>query len=448
MKNIWLILGIVLLLGAGGYVSYGYLFPENQSPVLDNSGIAETPALDELPEVKPQITATGSVVSTPKPVQEKLVITTENATPGNNSTDNFILQGKGFLLAGKFTEAREAFAKANQNDPVTIYYLGLMSSYFGERQASENYLKSLSTISNQDVKLSQNAQKIIDAYTLFDTYQDGRQEFLAALIAKQFLVIGEIDLAIGKMEYILSKVPTYTDVATLLGSAYLIKGNYDKAISIFTKSLPNDRPEVYYWLGIAHLYQQNYNKAIGSFQLALNKGYKPQFKSHEKIADCYVSLSDFEQAVVEYESAINSTDGSKYIDLYIRPVWVLIDKLRSPDRALSMANQAVLKHPDSAMAYNLLGWSYVASGNYEQGKISLDKALSLDPTLAAVHLNLGNYYRAQNNLIQAKASYEQAINYDKSGSIARAARNLIKSIEGQIQTQGAMQNGSAVSSNI
>jgi len=113
-----------------------------------------------------------------------------------------------------------------------------------------------------------------------------------------------------------------------------------------------------------------------------------------------------------------------------------------------MANQAVLKHPDSAMAYNLLGWSYVVLGNYEQGKIALDRALSLDATLAAVHLNMGNYYRAQNNLVQAKSSYEQAILYDKSGSIARAARNLLKSIEGEVQIQGAAQSGSVVSGNI
>ncbi len=444
MKNIWLILGVVLLLGAGGYMGYSYFYPEDTTVIPDNSGIAETPALDELPEVTPQTTATGAVVSIPKPIQEKVIIATENTTPGNNSADNFIHQGKDFLANGKFVEAREAFAKASQADPTTVYYLGMMSSYFGERQASENYLKSLNS---GDVKLAQNAQKVLDAYTLFDTYQDGRQEFLAALVAKQFLVIGEIDLAIGKMEYVLSKMPNYTDVSTLLGSAYLIKGNYEKAISIFTKSLPNDRPEVYYWLGIAHFYEQNYNKAIGSFQLALNKGYKPQFKPHEKTADSYVALANFEQAVTEYQAAINTPDGSKYIDLYIRPVWVLIDKLRSPDRALALSNEAILKFPESAMAYNLLGWSYVASGSYDQGKTALDRALVLDPTLAAVHLNVGNYYRAQNNLVQAKAAYEQAINYDKSGSIARSARNLIKSIEGEAQIQGAAQSGSGVSSN-
>jgi len=51
-------------------------------------------------------------------------------------------------------------------------------------------------------------------------------------------------------------------------------------------------------------------------------------------------------------------------------------------------------------------------------------------------------------LVQAKSSYEQAILYDKSGSIARAARNLLKSIEGEVQIQGAAQSGSVVSGNI
>jgi tetratricopeptide (TPR) repeat protein len=442
-KKILLLAGIVLL-GVGGYGLYAWNQPD-VVPETPSNWVVDQRALDELPNVAPQSTAT--VVPTPtgttRPVTspsvrpssvitprapEKIVVPAETSTPGMTSTDPNIRLGKGYLSQGKYAEARDAFNQANQSDATTIYYQGLITSYFGDKTASVQFLNTLKGLPNVDAKLAQNAQKVLDAYALFDTYQDGKPEFLAALIAKQFLSFGELDLAIGKLEYVLNKTPDYTDVSTLLGSAYLIKGNYEKAITIFTNSLPNERPEVYYWLGIAHFYQQNYSKAIAAFQLSLDKGYRPQFKPHEKIADAYVYLNNFTQAVEEYKSAINTSDGQDYIDLYVRPVWLYIDKLKMTEEALTIATQAVGRFPRSAMAYNLLGWSQLGLGQYEQAKVSLDKAVELDPTLAATYLNLGNYYRAQNNPAQAIATYQKAVQYDKQGSIARAAQNLIKSI--------------------
>lgn len=442
-KKILLLAGIVLL-GVGGYGIYSWnqadAVPENPA-----NWVVDQRALDELPNVAPQPTASSvatpgnvpSAITTPSTrptpvitprVPEKIVVPAETSTPGITSTDPNIRLGKGYLSQGKYAEARDAFNQATPNEAITLYYQGLITSYFGDRTASVQFLNNLKALPSVDAKLSGNAQKVLDAYALFDTYQDGKPEFLAALIAKQFLSFGELDLAIGKLEYVLNKAPDYTDVSTLLGSAYLIKGNYEKAITIFTNSLPNDRPEVYYWLGIAHFYQQNYSKAIASFQLSLDKGYRPQFKPHEKIADAYVYLSNFTQAVEAYKAAINASDGQEYIDLYVRPVWIYIDKLKMPDEALTLATQASVRFPRSAMAYNLLGWSQLAVGQYDQAKLALDKSIELDPALAATYLNLGNYYRSQNNPTQAIAAYQKAVQYDKQGSIARAAQNLIKSI--------------------
>lgn len=435
-KSGYIIIGIILV-AVLGYGAYSYFQPMAPA-ATQNDWITDQKSLDELPEVTPSPvvsatpgTTTPAASPTPtsiKKLPEKILIPAQSATPANISSDPFIQQGRQLLTQGKYAEARDAFNQAAPSATAT-YYQGLIASYFGERAPSVDALTALKTMPDADAKLLENGQKILDSYTLFDTYQDGRQEFLAALISKQLLSIGEVDLAIGKLEYILNKVPDYTDVSTLLGSAYLVKGNYERAITVLTDSLPNDRPEVYYWLGIAHLYQESYNKAIGAFQLALNKGYQPAFKPHEKIADTYLSLNNFVQAAAAYESALQTADGQDYIDLYVRPVWVYIDKLRQPSDALRLANQAVLRFPRSAMAHNLLGWSQVASGNYADAKVALDKAVALDPTLAAIYLNLGSYYRAQNDLAGAINAYQSAVQYDKQGSIANAARNILKSLE-------------------
>ncbi|MBI4835742.1 MAG: tetratricopeptide repeat protein [Candidatus Abawacabacteria bacterium] len=434
MSRILFFIGSACVVAGIAYGASQYWVTE---PVVETpqATVSSVPAsLDELPEVKPTV-AVKAVSSTPTPVKrppEKLVILAESSTPGKDSKDPYIKQGKNFISLAKFPEAQNAFKQADQNDPVALYYNGLMATYFGDRSQTENAFNAIKSLPNVDAKINANIQKITDTYALFDTYQDARSEFLATLLAKQLLVIGEVDLAIGKLEYVQNKVADYTDINTLLGAAYLIKGNYEKAVNILSKALPNDRPEVYYWLGVAHLYQQNFNKAIGAFQLSLNKGYRPTFKPHEKMGDAYLTMNNFEQAVTEYKTAFDSLEGSQYIDLYIRPVWILIDKLARPEEALLVANQAISRLPQNAMAHNLVGWAQLALGNFTEAKLALEKSISLDITLAATYLNLGNYYRSQNDLIQAKVNYEKAVSYDKQGSIARAARANLQSLVTQV----------------
>ena len=179
---------------------------------------------------------------------------------------------------------------------------------------------------------------------------------------------------------------------------------------------------------MAHLYQQNFNKAIAAFQLALNKNYRPSFKPHEKIGDAYLALGNFDAAVTSYSDAFATPEGAQYVDLYVRPVWILIDKLHRPAEALSVATQAAGKLPQSAMAYNLVGWAQLASNNFPEAKVALERALILDPTLAAAYLNEGNYFRSQNQLAEAQNAYGKAISFDKQGSIAKAARASLQAL--------------------
>lgn len=433
MSRKLLSLGIILVAVGLFYAGYQWMFSANDQQA--NNPLPTPAVLNELPQIiQPQPIVRPTVTSTPSPTSiavprqpEKLVLLAQSATPGQNSTDPFIKQGKSLITSNKFQEAQKIFKQANPQDPIVLYYLGMMGSYFAERENSVNYFTTLKSQTNADAKLLDNAQKMLDVYTLFDTYQDGRAEFLGTLIAKQFLVLGEVDLAIGKLQYLEQRNPDYVDVNTLLGAAYLTKGNYDGAVTILSKALPSERSEIYYWLGVAHLYQQNFNKAVAAFQLALNKGYKPVFKPHEKMGDAYLSVNNFEQAVEEYKLAFTSLEGAEYVDLYVRPVWILIDKLRRPNDALTIANQAVSKMPTNAMSHNLVGWAQLGLRNLPAAKVSLDRAIELDSSLAAAYLNLGSYYVAVNDVEQARAAYEKAVTFDKAGSsISNAAKSHLQ----------------------
>ncbi len=427
-----ILLGVVLVLVGCGYAFYQWLQPTTATPIVTN--LPAPAVLDELPQIvqpvipnRPTATPTATRPTGSAQPPQKLVLLAQSATPGQNSSDPHIKQGKLLLAKSRFEDARASFKQANQQDPVALYYLGMMASYFAERENSVNFFNALKAQTNVDSKLLDNAQKMLDTYTLFDTYQDGRPEFLGTLIAKQFLVLGEVELAIGKLRYLEARNPDYVDINTLLGAALLTKGDYEDAITILSKALPSERPEVYYWLGVAHLYQQSFSKAVAAFQLALNKGYKPVFKPHEKMGDAYLALNNFEAAVEEYRAAFNSAEGAEYVDLYVRPVWILLDKLKRPAEALDIANQAVIKVPRNAMSYNLVAWAQLGLKNFPAAKAALDKALELDASLSAAHLNLGSYYEATGDSENARTSYQKAVTFDKPGSsIGAAARSRLQ----------------------
>ena len=80
------------------------------------------------------------------------------------------------------------------------------------------------------------------------------------------------------------------------------------------------------------------------------------------------------------------------------------------------------------MAGNLVGWSYIASKEYDMALEYLFDALEKDDKIAAIHLNIGLAYKAQEEYEDALTYFENAIELDE-GSIGSRAKAEIVRIE-------------------
>jgi tetratricopeptide (TPR) repeat protein len=118
------------------------------------------------------------------------------------------------------------------------------------------------------------------------------------------------------------------------------------------------------------------------------------------------------------------------VNSFVRPVWLYIDFIDEPEKALKLAETAALTFPDSAMSYNLLGWSQTALNEMGKAEKNLKKAITIEPNLAAAHYNLGNLYKKQNRDEMALDSFQKAYDLDSNGSIgnlaAQAYNELLK----------------------
>lgn len=353
-------------------------------------------------------------------LRKELPVPKETETPGEESVDPHLRSAKELIKSFHIDEAIKELILADETAE-KYYYQGLLYAYQGKSEEARTHFEQAKLEDGDASIVSAYADKYLETYRFFDTFQDATPEYLDTLISKDFLSTGELQLGIAKLKYIVSVEPDYDDAHILLGSAYMVHGNFPKAIETLTNILPTERGEVYYWLGLAYYYDNNVSKSIVAYKQAVNKGFEPAFSLYEKIADAYLSQKNYESAVSYYTKAIEEPEGRTQISMYIRPVWIYNDILKKPTKGLELSEIALQNNQESAMAQNLMGWSYISLGQYEEALDHLEFALDIDPELPAAHLNLGILYKEQEEYDRAKEYFKEAQKLD-DGSIGTRAQ--------------------------
>jgi len=215
----------------------------------------------------------------------------------------------------------------------------------------------------------------------------------------------------------------------VLGYAYLNTDKVLDAIDAFTqaKALDENKPETLFFLGLAYFANDEIEKAVFYIEQADNNGYEPKDQIDLKLGDLYLLQQEYSKSAVRYEDVIDVNKSN--IGVFIRVVWLNIDKLGDPEKALKYAYIALEEHPEEAMSYNLVGWSLTALENYTEAKNYLAKAIEIDPELDAAALNLGWFYEKQGLITLAKEYYKRAYNLGQNNSIAGLAATRYNNLQ-------------------
>ena len=87
--------------------------------------------------------------------------------------------------------------------------------------------------------------------------------------------------------------------------------------------------------------------------------------------------------------------------------------------ALAAYNQALQLSPNSADAYNALGWAYNDMGRHGEAFAPLVKAIQLNPQLADAHYGIAYAYLASDNYARALVFLRTAVRLDPHNTEAR-----------------------------
>ncbi|MBT7484572.1 tetratricopeptide repeat protein, partial [Candidatus Peregrinibacteria bacterium] len=356
--------------------------------------------------------------------REALDIAIQN---NENNLEAQLLLGKVYITIEQFETAKTHFDSLGRGVARVEYYQGLMNVFFKDYDnAAINF--NFVIESGEDGTLSTHSQTYLAAIEEAALAEDGSPLYLQTLIAQGFAETAEVELAMASLYDVLREEPTYRDAWIILGHAYLTQELYRDAQDALLKALELDptKPETRYFLGLSYFGEDDYASAVTQLKLAVESGYEPLVQAYQKLADVAVLAEQFDIAVDAYENVLilNSAD----VNLYIRPIWLYLDKLDYADRAQELAEQAVQEHTNTAMSYNLLGWVQVAQEDFSNAEQNLNYALILDANLAAAYLNLGWLEQKRDNLEQAKEHYKRCYTIDPSGSVGNLAANRYNEI--------------------
>lgn len=339
------------------------------------------------------------------------------------------------LNAREIEKAKTLIWTLDEKDNRVAYYKGITLILYKDFDAAK---KQFEAIAKADPKptadILKNTEKFLEAYTTYSYYKESEKIFLQLLLAKTMTAVQENQAAIPLIYDILNTKNNYRDAWVVLGYAYLNINKADDAIDALTqaKDLTPEKPETLFLLGLAHFARNDIDKAIYYIEQADKYGYEPKDQIDLKLGDLYLLKEEYRKSAKKYENVLKK--NTKNMEVFMRAIWLNIDKLNDPEKALALAEKAKAKYPQDAMSYNLLGWSYTALGDFEKAKENLQKALSFEAEFDAANLNFGWLYEKQGNALLAKEYYKKAYFLGKGNSIGTmAAARYNKLTEQELQ---------------
>jgi tetratricopeptide (TPR) repeat protein len=92
--------------------------------------------------------------------------------------------------------------------------------------------------------------------------------------------------------------------------------------------------------------------------------------------------------------------------------------------AISLLNQLLSYHPDSAIDYNNRGLMYFYQGKFDQALTDYNRAIALNSRLDSAYNNRANCYVAQGDFVEALQDYEVALDLNPRNLQARINQGI------------------------
>ncbi|EKD65544.1 MAG: hypothetical protein ACD_50C00056G0001, partial [uncultured bacterium] len=226
------------------------------------------------------------------------------------------------------------------------YYRSIIALLYKKYDEAEKGLNALAGSETTSKEMKDKVALYTNALKTFKIYKESKPEFMEALIAKAFIDTNEFGASIPLLYDVIKIKNNYRDAWIMLGYAYLQTGKTDDAVNAFTQAetLDPNKPQTLFFLGLANAVNNKYDEAIKYLEKASEAGFEPKSLIEQKLADIYIIKKEYDKALVSFENL--AKEGIIDKNLYQKAVWICIDKLNKPVKALAFAEALIKAMPE------------------------------------------------------------------------------------------------------
>ena len=179
------------------------------------------------------------------------------------------------------------------------------------------------------------------------------------------------------------------------------------------KALAPESPLPLYFEGIALRNQGDLPQALQQFLTALDLD-PGNLGLAVEIARTLTEQGDYLSAEAWYQALVEAEPDSVVYQEFLTTFYVERG-YRVGEAGVAAAERLVKLAPESARAYDLLGWARFQAGDMAGAEIALREALTLEPASVTVHYHLGRLLETLQRNIEAEALFVYVVDHDTSG---------------------------------
>jgi tetratricopeptide (TPR) repeat protein len=356
---------------------------------------------------------------------------------------------------GRFDDAEEHFSKALKENPKNAeakYLLGVLKHRKGEKIEGYKLIEdALSTSRNADVYfhlgqlLIQDRQWMMGMQSLQNAI-DINPELYDAYLTLGFVGthIRKPQISVKACSQVIERLTKVGDKEKLAKAYYLLalalrlNGQYLAAIQSFQRSLQNlpGAILVIFEMAKTAYHIKDFQQALGLVDEVIKKNpkeaegyhlrglmyrdlnkndeavesFKKAIEMNPRQAETYFQISRLLNIMRKYEEAL--TYGLKSLELsaknylYYYNVSSVYLSLNDYDNSILHARKSVELSPNFASGYNIIGFAQSFKSMFKEGLKNVEKAIDLDPTVPAFHLNRGIMLLRQGDYVEGWREYE------------------------------------------
>lgn len=222
-------------------------------------------------------------------------------------------------------------------------------------------------------------------------------------------VAGQTRLAAEGYNRALALNPRHAEAIHYLGMLALGAGDVDRALALIEQSISLKPSDADFWSNqaLVHEMQKDWPRARDAYEKSL--ALSPSHAQRElRLASVLRQMGETEKAIKHYQQSLKLAPALWPACLDLGSALL---KLDPPDlvEAEACFRKVTRLAPDRAEGYNGLGVALISQDHYDDAREALERAVSLDSSMASAWYNLARVYLMRDDVDRAIEAYQKAV---------------------------------------